>query len=188
MAKPKYLEDHEPGETQAELTQRQSAAAAKSPDLPAPTPLKPRAFRVAQPTRLQAAEIARNQWDIALDPDVSKEDLVRSSFWQHYARELRRNDEVIARASDGSWRAQLLVRVVGPKDVLMSILTFWEFERVQPDSLDIPEGYHVEWLNEIANWRVTRKGDQGRWDVLRDGLPTRAAAQDWLTEHIKAMR
>jgi hypothetical protein len=183
MAKSKSLDDYEPGETQQELSQRMATAAQN-----VPTVVTPRAFRSLAPGRLVAADIARNAWCVKVDPDTTKDELLRTSYWQHHIRDLRRDDEVIAMSADGSFRAHLLVRAVGPKDAAMVMLQYWELEVVTPDALDIPAGYRVDWANDISNWRASRLGEGNRWENLRDGFQTRALALAWLGEHVKAMR
>jgi hypothetical protein len=175
------LEDHDPGESQADLAVRQASAPAAVQAIAA-THADAASNRVLQPRRLTPAETAFNRWHVVVDPDVTQADLVRPSFWAHHTQHLRRDDEVTAKAADGSFRAVLIVRAVGPKDALMHVVYFAQLEAVSPDALDVPSGYTIDWAGDIAKFRV-RRGKE----TLREKLESRAAASTWLRSHLQSM-
>lgn len=177
MARPKTVEDNEgPGESQEQLAQRPVQAIAA-------THAEAASNRVLQPRRVVEAIGSYNLWYAQVDPGVTQEDLERPSFWTHHTKILRRRDEIRVDCADGSFVAYLLVRAVGPKDVLVHVREFVELESVSPDALDIPSGYSIDWAGDIEQWRILR----GR-EPVRGQFQTKAQAQNWLAVHIQSLQ
>lgn len=189
MAKAKTAEEeHDPGETQQQLAERQAAPAEQksapaSVQAIASTHAEAASNRVLQPRRVVLAESVFNNWHVIVDPGVTREDLERPSFWCHHTKMLRRRDIVHVDCADGSFDAELKVRAVGPKDVLMHVRRFDVLEVVAPNALDLPSGYAINWAGDISKWRVLR----GR-DLIRDGFETQGHAQSWLGTHLQSLQ
>ena len=134
------------------------------------------------PRRMVPAEGRYTVWDVTLDHGTAKDDLLRTSFWRHHTQRPRPLDEIRAVCEDGSFVAYLIIQAVGPKDIKVHIREFVDMDPVQPDALQIPEGYKVDWGGRISLWRA-RRGN----DVLKDGFQSKSEATRWLGSHIQAM-
>lgn len=182
------IEDHDQGESQQDLANRQTAAAAAGPPKTAVDGVADGrkslagAVSTLQPGRLTPAESAFNRYSVIVDHGTVRDDLERTSFWQHVTKYLRPGDEVRAKCADGSYVAYLIVSAVGPKDVKMQLLNFVPLDQIAPDAFEVPTGYAIQYGGDFAKWRVLRGNV-----TLKENFEHRSAAQTWLGSHLQSL-
>lgn len=170
-----------PGETQEALAARQAKVPASVSAI-ADVMKKARDCPALVARRVEPAEGVVNHWYAKVDPGTTCGDLENSSFWQHYTKELRPNDEVDAKCVDGSFLAKMIVVAVGPADVKMHVWAFIELDAIDPEALAVPSGYDVKWAGDLDKFRVTRGST-----VVRTGFEHRSQAMKWLGGHLQGI-
>lgn len=114
--------------------------------------------------KMNAATFTREYRHLALDPDVSLEDLMRPGFWSHHASKLGENDLIDAVATDGSLDVTLRVVKIAAGLVHVRPLRVYQREIPKPvsdtDAADaseeVPDGYVVDHTPR-TRWRVRTK-------------------------------
>ena len=142
----------------------------ETPEVPAIHKIKGKATA----GQVQLQEAARNVWIFRPSEDITKEDMLRPPFWTHVATQRRVNDRIEVLSQDASWYAELIVRAVGPLEVVTGLLAFTEFNAIAAPTED---EYTIAWKGPTAKWRITRAADKL---TLREGFSSEAAAKAWL--------
>jgi hypothetical protein len=175
-----------PGETQQELAERQRAAAAKAgtPEtVKALAEVRQLAALSLPAGRVVLAEGAFNRWSVDVEHGVGKEDLERTSFWQHHTKILKVGDELRARCVDGSWMAYLVVIGLGPRDVKMHVREFLVLDPYDPKEFSIPSEFQIHFAGSRDKWRVMRGNE-----VVKPGFESQSDASRWLANYLTALR
>lgn len=154
--------------------------------LPAPSPTPPeRVFVVPKrPTftrildsQLIKDDFARNLWVAKPDRSISKDDMLKPTFWAHVVKnKLRRGDRIEVLAEDGTWFAELIVRAINGVEVVMGELRHVRFDGVSTRSA---ADYDTKWVSPAIGYRVTRTSDGV---VVKEGLMSKEAIAAWLAE------
>lgn len=135
------------------------------------------------PSRFKAAEYQRQIYVVNPELGTMPEDLLRPEYWAHVGQQLKPFDRIEARAEDGGWFAEYLVVTAGRGFAQLSLLMSKSLE----EAVDMPVGssaYKVEWAGPQHQYRVRRLSDN---QVLKHGCQSKAEAERWLGEHVKAM-
>lgn len=108
------------------------------------------------------------------------------AYWANVAKTLKPMDRIEVRPADGTWWAELLVRVVEPQSVRVHVLRTVEFHKpARADaSPDVADGYEVKHRGAQRGWCVIREHDAA---VLVEKQASHEAAVAWLTGHLRTL-
>lgn len=156
---------------------------AKSKDEAGTPAIEPkRIVRALHPSRIGLSEQKFRRLCIELERGVTPDDLRNESFWAHVAKQLRPWDEIVARAEDGTFRADLIVLAAGKNFARVHVDRVIELSVAAPSTKPGLQGYEIEWGGTHAKFRVKRGPD-----VIKDQLESAEAADAWLRNHARAM-
>lgn len=135
---------------------------------------------------LTAAEYQRNEWVAKPEAGTSLEEMLVPAYWANVAKTMKQWDRVEVRPADGSWYAELLVRVVEPFAVLVHVLRRVEFKPTlkAKSEIDVPEGYEIKFRGK-AGWCIVRNDDN---TILKEKEDSKEAALVWLQAHLRALQ
>lgn len=161
----------------AEAAKTALPTAPPNPAAPPPRPrvLVPHVPKILQ-NQLAKDEFARGgTWIVkTLEPGITKDDMLKSSFWMNVARNLRRGDRIEVLSPDNAWYAEFIVRAANDLDLVIGELSYTEFEEMPTRNLN---DYDITYTNDATRWRVVRKSDK---KVIKDGLATKQIAEAWV--------
>lgn len=146
--------------------------------------MKPK-VRAITPARVKYAEHERQSYAVNPEMGVTVEDMKEPGYWAHVGHQLKPFDRIEARAEDGSWFAELLVRSAGRGWAQVAVLAHYELggETMQGLPSRASE-YKVEWGGPHHKHRVVRVSDG---NVMKHGFESADAARAWLADHLKAL-
>lgn len=113
----------------------------------------------------------------------TEEQILQPTFWALVAFKLKAGDEIRVLADDCSFRAELLVTYAHGTEIRVVPLDFQELEEVDYTALDAKFGGYEIKLRGVRKWCVI-KIESG--EVVKDYIPTQAAAAKYLEEHLRA--
>lgn len=143
-------------------------------------------------TKMQPAEYVRNFWRVTLPVGIDYQELFVPSFWANVAAKLVRGDIIEVFVEDGSWYAQVIVRVQARTHAVVGELLFTDFsanvaaaEPTSPTPGAEPAGPAptVEWKGPVHKYSVIRHDGE----YLKDGFETKAEAQAWADENAESL-
>lgn len=144
------------------------------------------------PIRLQEADFGRTVFVCTAMPGTLPEDLAHQAYWAHVAPSLKPWARIEVRADDASWYAECLVLEAGRNWANVKTLHCWNLsgEDIARTSAAIAAEYaglpyEVKFRGEHCLWSVLRKADAA---VMHEGEATKAGADQWLRERMKADR
>jgi hypothetical protein len=137
------------------------------------------------PKRIQLSEHATRRFTVTVEQGTTLEDVLDPAFFAHFASQLGVYDEITVRTDDGVWFAKLLVCSCGrtwAKTVpfLSLQLTSADVDMTKAEEYD---GFEVKHRGPACKWSVIRKADN---KVLVETLGSKAEANTWLAQHVKA--
>lgn len=136
---------------------------------------------------MSLTEFTRSSYTINAELGTTPEDLLVPSFWAHTAWKFKPLDLLEARAEDGSWYAQLLVRDKGKSWAKVVMLP--GFPLMFEDIIEVPDtvidDYTIKWSGPQNKFRVIRNMDK---HVMKEGFTNKEEARKWLLEHMKAFK
>lgn len=136
-----------------------------------------------QPARLGLATAKERRLVADIESGTTLADILKAEYWRHVAKfNLTPNDIIIARAEDGTWRAELIVQATGPGFAKVKLLQKYDLEVEAPGNDAIPPGYSVLWKGPQRKWVALHETR-----VLREGFDSRTAASAWLGGHLKTI-
>lgn len=130
------------------------------------------------PRNFKAAEVVRNQWVALPEFGTPPEALLDKAYWAHVSAQLTRGDIISALAEDNSYWSELLVLEAGKLFAKVVQLRCIQITSAQMLNMSVPDGYEIKFRGP-KKWSVLRGSD-----VLKDGMD-KAAAEQWLTDHVK---
>ncbi len=129
----------------------------------------------------QRAEYLRQDMIAAPQAGTTLEEMQNPAYWAHVARGLKPHDRIEVRPVDGTWWAELIVRVVEPLAVKVHVLRHVEFTKGPTAlSMDAPEGFEFKHRGS-RGWCVIRLEDN---EVLSERHPDQVAAAAWLASSL----
>ncbi|MER2514529.1 MAG: hypothetical protein ABTQ25_19305 [Nitrosomonas ureae] len=143
-------------------------------------------FNPLSPTRMPTrSNVKRTDWDVIVTPDTKLEDLLQPSYWTHVAGSTFQGpvNYVDVHWEDKSQLARLYVLQYDKTSAKMGTLEYYEFEK--SEDINFPEKYFVEWTGPITQYRVIDKETKA---ILRDRIPTKTSALDFINEQQKRMK
>ena len=141
---------------------------------------------------MQPAEYKRNTWRVNVPADTDYKELFVPSFWANVAIKLVRGDVIEVFAEDGSWYAELLVRVQARTHAQVEELLYKNFgEKAEQVAENTALGSAK---SEGAAPTVAWKGPNLKYSVVRhdgvylkNGFETKQEAQDWADANAEAL-
>lgn len=139
------------------------------------------------PARLQLAEQRRVIHLATVPAGTTPEQVLNPDYWAHVAARLRPLDRIEVRPEDLSFLMDLVVVSANRLQARVVQLSLATTDPVQPEEMESPPDaeHEVKWGGVRARFRIIRLHDKS---VVRDGFETKAAAEQYLAEHIKALR
>lgn len=134
-------------------------------------------------TRFRPADYQRTVWFANAETGMIPEDLLDPAAWGLVAEQLQPFHRIEVIADCGEWWAEYLVVDATKVWAKVELLRKW----ARPDAALARDPQKAEYkvMNRgIKKWSVVRLGDNA---VIRDGFPTREAAEEHLEAHQKAM-
>lgn len=138
--------------------------------------------------RMKETEFMRKDFFVIAGEGVTPQDLLQPEYWANQANRLTPHCRVECWANDGSWMVELVVLGVSRNAAQMHPL---HLHRIQRDAGAIAgaqndaTGYELKHRGMHSKWSVIRKADNA---VVHEGEATKAEAEKWLTEHLKAFK
>lgn len=140
--------------------------------------------RQATVGRLQLATSAFRVWDYITEFGTTFEDLLAPAYWTHIASRLRPWDQLMVRAEEGTFYAELIVTEVGQLFASVVPKPGYPFRlQVAEPGVDasVPQGYSVKWMGEHKKWGALR-GEV----CIKDGFTSQSTAVIWLQNVARA--
>jgi hypothetical protein len=135
-------------------------------------------------TQFANAETCRRDVVVTPEAGTTLEEMVNPLYWSHVAKGLKAWDRIEVRPADGTWWAELLVRVVQPFAVRVHVLRHAEFRRGGGiEAGEVPAGYEVRNRGRDG-WAVIRSDDKA---VLKEKEPSREHALAWLAASLRSL-
>ena len=134
----------------------------------------------AKPERFLRTEHQQTVYGYKAMANSSLEDHLAPIFWMALAEKLNPLDEIIVREECGAWRAELLVRSIGPDGVDLVAFHYFDIGGVAPVGAKpkLKDSLHVEYTGNHSLWAVY-DGDK----QLVANIPTEIAATNWLANN-----
>lgn len=136
---------------------------------------------------LTLAEFGKNHYVANTELGVTPEDLLKPSYWAHVSPKFKPLDTVEARAEDGSFYAQLIVRDRGRNWAKVAFLPGYPLmfsDIVDVPTMDVAGEYEVVWKGPQYKFRVMRKSDN---HIMKEGFTDKESARKWVLEHLKSL-
>lgn len=89
------------------------------------------ARRVLASGRLQLAQFKQNTWFARVELGVTLDNLLDHDFWRQKPGKMLPYDEIIVFPEDGRWRAHLHVIEADETGLVLDVISFVEFTRVE---------------------------------------------------------
>lgn len=143
-----------------------------------------RAVRALEIQRFKQAEFERTCYVVTAFENTEPEDLLDPAYWAHVAAKLKPWDRIEARANDGTWLADYVVIGVDRAWAKVSLLN--KYALTTPDVAQSQSSlYEAYWAGPAYKWAVKRLSDS---ELQAKELPSKAEAEKWITERLKAER
>ena len=166
-----------------EKATKQAAKSAPMPELPVKQQDMREIIEVlrpavqAMPERFERTEHQQNVFGYKAMAGSKIEEHLEPIFWLALAHKLNPLDEIIVREECGAWRAELLVRSIGPEGVDLVAFHCFDIGGVAPLGAKpkLKDGLHIEYTGNHSLWAVY----DGEKELVSH-LPTEIAATEWL--------
>lgn len=139
--------------------------------------------------RMKLAEFDRSIFSVSPEQGITLDDMKRPEFWSHVSAKMKPGDRIEVISEDNEWFAELIVISSSRQWAKVSVLRFVEL--AQDPSLSAFDmnavensGFEVKWGGNTDKFRVTRNSDK---EVVHRGSSTKAEAERWLVDYLKAL-
>lgn len=141
----------------------------------------PKGSSPINPSRIKISEYERTVYVATVEMGTTREDLMNPSFWTHFASKFRPWDRLEVRCDDGSFYAEYLILACDRVWAKVHELTYVNLTTsdVSQTQAAIQDGLSVKWRGPHLKHSVLR----GDGAVLREGMQTKAEADQWLAEY-----
>lgn len=164
--------------------------AAPAPAAPAPAPAPN--VRVLNPARIKETHFRpdtqgyhNTHWKADIVRAHSFDDIGKTDYWSHVARNIKTDDRISAFAEDGSWYAELLVRDRGDNWAKVAVLSKHDFAGIDNDLARETNGYKVEYRGRIDKFSVIRVSDG---EPVHRGYNSEIEARNAMADYLKTLR
>jgi hypothetical protein len=129
------------------------------------------------------AEHKQNRWFVTVEADVTKEDLLRPSYWAPMSAkgEVRPCDEIVVFPDTGEWRILLHVVMTNRFGMTVAILQENSFVEEARSIESDPTEFQVQWRGPNGQWAIVNKATQ---EVVRSGIPSKPLAFEMLGDMV----
>ena len=138
-------------------------------------------MKMLGPGRFDLAEQKRNIWRVNPEDDTPLEAVLEPSYWTRYVNRLRPYDIIEVINDQATYFAKLMVLQVGITTAIVKQLECYE---LVPD-IDMPEEasarYEYKWRGPRGHSILDKKTQA----VVQEKLPSKEAAAQWISEHMK---
>lgn len=135
--------------------------------------------------RFHGLEFQRQDHVAIIPSGLSAEQVTKPEFWAHVAQLCRPFGRIEARAEDGTWIAELVIKEVGRQFLAVQMLQFYALTTADVAQTQTQQQVlRVAWRGQHHKWCVERISDGARIDI---GKESREAAETWAREHMKAL-
>lgn len=154
------------------------------------TTAAPALERKVQPieeSRIKSGDFVRAFYVATAFENTQPQDLEAPEYWAHFAQKLRLRDRIEVWANDGSWVADIVVLGATKNSADVRVLTVHMISGMRPSGGAAGElkSYSVAYRGIHSQWSVIRVADN---EVVHEGEGSEAAANTWLTNHLKAFK
>lgn len=146
-----------------------------------------RKVRQLEATRFKGAEYVRVIHHAAPFDNTEPEDLLTPDYWAHVADQFKPFDRVEALANNGAWWAEYIVVACGRAYAQLRMLRKVDLDPVSINKAlqSALHAYEVRHRGPHDMWSVIRRSDNA---VVHEGEQTESGANNWLVNHLKALR
>jgi len=163
------------------------AAAAKAAQAETVTQDTERKVQPIEESRIKSGDFVRACYMATAFENTEPTDLLKPEYWAHFAQKLRLRDRIEVWANDASWIADVVVLGATKNAADVRVLRVDYLDNV-PQTGDQPDGlksYEVRYRGIHSQWSVIRVADNA---VVHEGEGSRAGADTWLINHLKAFK
>lgn len=146
-----------------------------------------RKIQPLEESRIKSGDFVRQFYVATAFENTEPADLMAPEYWAHFAQKLRLRDRIEVWANDASWMADVVVLGATKNAADVRILSVAYIDGMKPIG-DAPDGiksYEVRYRGIHSQWSVVRVADGA---VVHEGEGSRAAADTWLVNHLKAFK
>ena len=136
--------------------------------------------------RFHLAAHQRQDYVAIIPHDHSLEMIEQPGYWSTIANQCKPFGRIEARAEDGSWIAEFLIKEVGRQFITVARLQLYRLttEDVAQTQVAQAVGYSVLYRGQHELWGIKRLSDD---QMVHSKEATRDGAAAWLKEHLKAL-
>lgn len=134
--------------------------------------------------RFHNAEHLRQDYVAIIPQEHALEATEDPAYWSTIANQCRTFGRIEARAEDGTWIAEYVIKEVGRQFVIVQRLNLYSLTTADVGQTQVAKQYEVSHRGQHHKWSVKRLSDSA---VVHSGEETREAAEGWLREHMKAV-
>lgn len=139
---------------------------------------------ILNPQNRALAEQWRQDWVVNAEPGTTIEDVLKPSYWSHFAAELQRFDRVEIRLETGEWTADVIIKEVGRNWAAVHLIKQHMLQENGPLPEIAPE-FEIIYRGPQHKHAVKRVSDGA---IIQENLPTKAEAAAWLANHERVTR
>lgn len=110
------------------------------------------------PARFHDAANDRNIWNVSPFAGTVISDVLKPEYWASVANKLRPFDRIEVTPEDSTWWAELMVRSVSSKSVVVHLLMKVDFAKAETPPADAALPYEIDYT-PATKWRVRRRSD-----------------------------
>lgn len=137
------------------------------------------------PNMLKEAEYLRTIFAVSVPPEIEPEDILKPEFWAHVAKKLQPTSRIEVMPETGEWFAELIVIACAHNWAQVCQLRFHELtESKKPETKTEEPLFKAVFRGNNKKFCVHRISDGS---IVKEELPTMAAAQLWISEHMKTL-
>jgi len=130
---------------------------------------------------LQLRDFAYQSFNLLVDRDTDRADILKAEFWTIYAGSFSAGSEIRVIAEDNTWVMRLIVTHVDGTDIRVIQESFTELVKCKKSKPVVEiDGYEVK-MRGKKKWCVIKQSDG---TVVKDMIATKDEAIDALTEHV----
>lgn len=152
-----------------------------------PAAVPERKIQPIEEARIKSGDFVRAFYVATAFDNTKPEDLLRPEYWAHFAQKLKLRDRIEVWANDASWVAEVVVLGATKNAADVRVLRVDHIDAYQPEGAtsDHLKSYDVRYRGLHSQWSVVRLADNA---LVHEGEGSKAAADKWLAEHLKAMK
>lgn len=145
-----------------------------------------RVVQAINPQRVALAESAKRHHVVTVEGTIKyPEDLLDPAYWSLIANRMTVGDTIEVRDDAMTYWAELLVLACEPTWAKTMLLREHKLGSTVTKQDQVKAGYEVEFKGPHLRYCVVRQSDK---EIVHKQSQTREQAEDWLRDHLKAMK